>query len=212
MPPTLREEKKLWQAKYKYVVGLDEAGVGCLAGPVVAGAVGVFNQSYTLKPSFLIKGLRDSKNLTPKQREKFYKLIIANSKIGWAFGIVWPKVIDKINIKNAAELAMQKALENFERKYKLKVDFVLIDGIKINNSKLKKRKYKLIVKADRKVFSCAAASVVAKVVRDRIMQRLHRKYPNYKFDLHKGYPTRLHRKMIKKYGPCLLHRKTFNLR
>lgn len=214
MPPTLREEKKLWQARYKYIVGLDEAGVGCLAGPVVAGAVGIIykNQNLNLKSKLKIKGLRDSKELTPKQREKFYKLIITHSQIGWAFGLVSPKVIDKINIKNAAELAMQKALENFEKKYQLKVDFLLIDGIKINNSKLKKRKYKLIIKADQKVFSCAAASIVAKVVRDRIMQRLHRKYPNYKFDLHKGYPTRLHKKMIKKYGSCLVHRKTFNLR
>jgi ribonuclease HII len=92
---------------------------------------------------------------------------------------------------------------------KKKADFLIIDGNHISSKNLKTRKYKLIVKGDEKVFSCAAASILAKVTRDRIMMCYHKKYPKYRFDLHKGYPTKFHLKMLKKYGPCKIHRKSF---
>ncbi len=140
-----------------------------------------------------------------KKREEFYKILTKHPAVKWEIGIVSEKVIDKINIKNAAELAMEKAL----KKLRCKPDFLIIDGNHIKNRKLKSINYKLIVKGDEKVFSCAIASILAKVTRDRIMLRYHKKYPRYRFDLHKGYPTKLHFKMLKKYGPCIIHRKSF---
>lgn len=215
MKATLREEKKLWKNGYKLVVCLDEAGRGPLAGPVVAAAVAVApNHKPQIAEQGSLRGrqilnLRDSKKLTAKQREKFYKILINHNSIKWGIGIVSEKIIDKINIKNAAELAMEKALRKLEKKNKAKADFLIIDGNQLKNQKLKTTKHKLIIKADEKVFSCAAASIIAKVTRDRIMLRLHKKYPQYGFDRHKGYPTKFHKKMLKKYGPSKIHRKSF---
>jgi ribonuclease HII len=207
MRPSLREEKKLWKKGIKRVVCLDEAGMGPLAGPVVAAAVSIIANCKLQILKF--KDLKDSKKLTPKKREEFYKIITKNPQIEWGIGIVSEKIIDKINIKNAAELAMEKALKNLERKMKKKADFLIIDGNHINSKNLKARSYKLIVKADEKVFSCALASILAKVTRDKIMERYSKKYPEYGFEIHKGYPTKFHLKMLKKYGPCKIHRKSF---
>lgn len=204
MKPSLREEKRLWKKGLKRVACLDEAGRGPLAGPVVAAAVYLIPNS-----KFLIPNLRDSKKLSSKKREEFFKIITKNPSIEWGIGRVSEKVIDKINIKNAAELAMEKALKNLEKKIKKKADFLLIDGNNIKNLQLKTKKYKLIVKADEKVFSCALASIIAKVRRDKIMQKYHKKYPRYGFDKHKGYPTKYHFKKLKKCGPCKIHRKSF---
>jgi len=201
--PTLFEEKKLWKRGYKRVVGLDEAGRGPLAGPVVAGAVVITGN----KLEGLLKEVNDSKKLSAKKREKLYTFLTKNLKVKWGIGIVSEKMIDKINIKNASELAMEKAMDNL----KIKPDFLIIDGNNIKNQKLKSIEHKLIVKGDSKVFSCAAASILAKVSRDRIMAGFHKKYPKYRFDLHKGYPTKLHYSIIKKYGPCKIHRKSFAL-
>jgi len=198
--PTLKEEKRLWKKGYKAVACLDEAGRGPLAGPVVAAAV-ILNAKHKMQNT----KLRDSKKLSPRQREKFYKLLITNPAVRWGIGIVSEKVIDKINIKNASELAMEKAV----KKFKHHPDFLIIDGNHIKSKKLKAISYKLIVKADEKVFSCAAASIIAKVTRDRIMVRYRKKYPRYGFNKHKGYPTRYHIKMLKKYGPCKIHRRSF---
>jgi ribonuclease HII len=207
MRPSLREEKKLWKKGIKRVVCLDEAGMGPLAGPVVAAAVSIIANCKLQILKF--KDLRDSKKLASKKREEFYKIITKNPQIEWGIGIVSEKIIDKINIKNAAELAMEKALKNLERKMKKKADFLIIDGNHINSKNLKARSYKLIVKADEKVFSCALASILAKVTRDKIMERYSKKYPEYGFEIHKGYPTKFHLKMLKKYGPCKIHRKSF---
>jgi ribonuclease HII len=207
MKPSLREEKKLWRKGIKRVVGLDEAGRGPLAGPVVAAAVSIIANCKLEILKF--KDLKDSKKLAPKKREEFYKIITKNPQIKWGIGIVSEKVIDKINIKNAAELAMEKALKNLERKMKKKADFLIIDGNHISSKNLKARNYKLIVKADEKVFSCALASILAKVTRDKIMERYSKKYPEYGFEIHKGYPTKFHLKMLKKYGPCKIHRRSF---
>ena len=180
---------------------LDEAGRGPLAGPVVAAAVLIINTKYQIPNT----KIRDSKKLSPKKREELYKVLTKNPAIKWGIGRVSEKMIDRINIKNAAELAMEKALE----KLKVRPGFLIIDGNHLGNYKLKTINHKLIIKADEKVFSCATASIIAKVTRDRIMQRYHKKYPRYGFDKHKGYPTKYHLKMLKKYGPCKIHRKSF---
>jgi ribonuclease HII len=164
---------------------------------------------WNLRFGILLKEVRDSKKLSPKKREKLYKLLKNCPFMEWGIGRVSERVIDKINIKNAAELAMGKALKNLEKKVTKKADFLIIDGNQLKNLKLKTYNLKLIVKGDEKVFSCACASILAKVTRDRLMRRYHKKYPKYRFDLHKGYPTKYHLKMLKKYGPCKIHRKTF---
>ena len=180
------------------MVGLDEVGRGPLAGPVVAAAVLLIHNS-----KFLIPKLRDSKKLTPKKREEFYKLIIRNPQIKWGIGKVSEKVIDKINILEATKLAMIRAIKKLERK----PDFLIIDG----NFKLNLLiPQKSIVKADEKVFSCASASIIAKVKRDRLMKKYHKKYPRYGFDKHKGYGTPYHCQMLKKHGVCEIHRQSFN--
>jgi ribonuclease HII len=208
MIPNLKEEKKLWKRGFKRIAGIDEAGRGPLAGPVFAAAVIIKPAKLKIKNSkfkILLREVKDSKKLTPQKREKLYHLLIKNPDIEWGIGEVSEKVIDKINIKNAAELAMEKAV----RKLNEQPDFLIIDGKYLKNKKLKSMTYKLIIKADEKVFSCSCASIIAKVARDRIMDRYHEKYPRYGFKKHKGYPTRLHFKMLKKHGPCKIHRKTF---
>ncbi len=200
--PNFNEEKKLHRLGYKKIVGLDEAGRGPLAGPVIAAAV-IIRQISNLKST--ISQIKDSKKLTPKKREELYEILTKTRAIKWGTGKTSEKVIDKINIKNAAELAMFRAIQ----KLKKSPDFLLIDGKYLKNKKLKKIKYKLIIKADEKVLSCAIASIIAKVTRDKIMRRYHKKYPRYGFDKHKGYPTKLHKKMLKKYSPCEIHRKSF---
>jgi ribonuclease HII len=204
MYPNLSEEKKLWHKGYKLVVGLDEAGRGPIAGPVTAAAATVRQT-----PKFKIQNskVKDSKQLSPKQREIIYQWIIGNPNIRWGIGIVSQKVIDKINILEATKLAMTKAIKNLKAKSRgLKVGYLILDGkMRLELSSAQKS----IVKADAKVFSCAAASILAKVTRDRIMLRYHKKYPRYRFDLHKGYPTKLHIKLLKKYGPSGIHRLSF---
>lgn len=207
----LKEEKKLWRKGYRRVVCLDEVGRGALAGPVIACAVitKISNFQFPISKQipnskYQISKIRDSKKLSPKARETFYKLLTKSPAIEWGIGRVSEKVIDKINILEATKLAMKKAINNLESK----VDFLIIDGdfkINVNISQ------KSIIKADEKVFSCAAASIIAKVTRDRIMEIYHKKYPQYGFGGHKGYPTRYHREMIKKYERCQIHRKTFHL-
>lgn len=207
--PNFNEEEKLWRKGYKIVIGLDEAGRGPLAGPVIAAAVSV-------SPKLKIKnfnGVKDSKKLTAKQREYFYKILTTHSQIKWGVGRVSEKVIDRINILEATKLAMLKAIADLERKIKkipknfTKIEFLILDGNFKINSKIPQ---KSIIKADGKVFSCAAASIIAKVTRDRIMLNYHRKYPQYGFDRHKGYPTRAHIRNIEEYGICGIYRKTFN--
>lgn len=202
--PDFKEEKKLWKQGYKFVVGIDEAGRGPLAGPVVAGAAMV-KINKKLKQLESLK-VNDSKKISPKRREEIYKVLIKHSQIYWGAGRVSEKVIDRINIFKATKLAMQRAIKNLEKKNSQAVDFLIIDGnFKINF----KAPQKSIVKGDEKVFSCAAASIIAKVVRDKAMKKYHKKYPRYHFDRHKGYGTKLHFRMLEKYGYCKIHRKTF---
>ncbi len=191
------------------MVCLDEAGRGPLCGPVVACAVVVLRTPG-------VRNLKDSKKLTPKARDKFYKILTTDSRIWWAAARVSEKVIDKINILEATKLAMIRAVRNLEKKLievrppeevgPHKIDFLILDGKMKLDLPIFQRS---IVKADEKDFSCAAASIIAKVTRDRIMKRYHKKYPRYGFDKHMGYPTKFHRKMLKKYGSCKIHRKSF---
>jgi len=226
--PDLKEEKKLLKKGFKRVAGLDEAGRGPLAGPVVAAAVLIdlrLQSTHRLLPRQtqapkisdlrLLKEIKDSKKLASKKREEFYSLIIKNPKIKWGIGRVSERVIDKINILEATKLAMKRAVKNVKTtthpphppaKRAPKPDFLILDGKMKLDLPIPQ---KSIVKADEKVFSCSVASIIAKVTRDRIMKRYHRKYPKYGFNKHKGYPTKYHIKMLKKYGPCKIHRKSF---
>ncbi len=178
---------------------MDEAGRGPLAGPVVAGAVIVRHNSYSLFKNITIN---DSKKLSEKQREFLYEKLTNDKNIVWGVGIVSEKIIDKINILEASKLAMQKAIDGLW----VSPEFLLLDGnFKINSN----IQQKPIIKGDSKVFSICLAGIIAKVTRDRIMQKMHTKYPQYGFDKHKGYGTALHIKNIKSFGACKIHRKTF---
>ncbi len=206
MYPNLNEEKKLWKQGFNFVVGLDEAGRGPLAGPVVAAAVMIktetkkhFNISANIKMFF---GIKDSKKLSQKQRDFFYNKLTNHPQIDWGIGMVSEKIIDTINILEATKLAMKKAVKNLNSV----PEFLILDG----NFKIKaKIPQKPIIAADEKVFSCTAAGIIAKVTRDRVMQKLHKKYPEYGFNFHKGYGTKLHLKNLNAFGPCKIHRKSF---
>ena len=200
--PNFREESKLWRKGLSTVVGIDEAGRGPLAGPVVAGSVIIKNKNILCD-----KNIRDSKKLTPKKRLEIYNLLMKSSEIEWGIGIVSEKTIDRINVLEATKLAMKKSVVNLKKKIKSKkIDFLLLDGnFKIGTD----RPQKSIIKGDNKVFSIAVASIIAKVTRDKIMEKYHKQYPLYGFNKHKGYGTKLHFKVLKKYGPCKIHRKTF---
>ena len=195
----LNEEKILFQKGYSLVAGIDEVGRGPLAGPVVATCV-------TCSPNFqIIKELetvQDSKKLTAKKRENLIEFIKENfNEIG--VGICDHETIDRINILQASFLAMKKAISSLKEK----PNFILVDGsFIIPNSSYEQ---KAIKKGDSKIFSIAAASIVAKVTRDKIMEEMHEKYPEYGFDKHKGYGTKYHLEQIEKHGPCDSHRKSF---
>ncbi len=176
------------------IIGLDEAGRGPLAGPVVAVAV-----SFKKIPGIELK---DSKKYSEKKREEAYRMIMQFDSLEWGIGVVSEKIIDKINILEATKLAMKKALA----KISCENSVIIIDGNFKLNVPLDQ---KSIVKADEKILECSAASIIAKVERDRLMQKYHKKYPCYNFDMHKGYGTKHHKKMIKKHGACPLHRKSF---
>lgn len=201
MHPNLNEEKLLWKRGIKRVAGLDEAGRGPLAGPVAA-AVVVLDFNFKLSATNLLKQVNDSKKLSAKKRQKLFGLITKNKNIKWGIGVVSEKIIDKINILEATKLAMVRAVY----KLKKKPEFLILDGkMKIDLPISQKS----IIKGDAKVFSVAAASILAKVTRDRLMQKYHKKYPQYRFDLHKGYGTKLHLSALVKYGACSIHRKSF---
>lgn len=177
--------------------GCDEAGRGCLAGPVVAAAV-------ILPPNFENDTLDDSKKLSEKQRYKLRPLI-ESAAIAWAVGIVDNNEIDEINILNASFLAMHRAIAQLT----VKPEFLIIDGNRFNP--YGSVKHQCIIKGDGKYMSIAAASILAKTYRDDIMMELHQKYPDYKWNKNKGYPTKEHRDAISKVGHTPLHRMTFRL-
>ena len=177
--------------------GCDEAGRGCLAGPVFASAV-------ILPKDFKCKGLNDSKQLSEKQRSTL-RSIIEKEALTWAVGIVFPEEIDRINILNASFLAMHRALDQLT----IKPQHLIIDGNRFKT--YKKIPYTTIVKGDGKYLAIAAASVLAKTHRDEYMIRLHKEFPVYDWENNKGYPTEMHRMAIGKYGITPYHRKSFTL-
>lgn len=183
------------------MVGIDESGRGPLSGPVVAAAVMI------KKPKFKLKNLKDSKKLSPKKREEIYGILKSSPQVEWGIGRVSQKVIDRINIFQATKLAMERATRNLEKKVKKRADFLLIDG---NFGIALDIPQRSVIRGDEKVFLIKLSSIIAKVTRDKAMLKYHKKYSQYQFDKHKGYGTKLHFKMLKKYGPCKLHRKTFN--
>tara|TARA_B100000795_G_C22806805_1_gene445547 strand:+ start:17844 stop:18440 length:597 start_codon:yes stop_codon:yes gene_type:complete len=178
-------------------VGCDEAGRGCLAGPVVASAV-------ILPKGLIIEGLNDSKKLTSNKREYLSKLI-KESALAWGIGTVSSKEIDKINILNASFLAMHRALDKLNKDFKL----ILVDGPYFN--KYKTKNHICIIKGDGKIDSIAAASIIAKDHRDKLMISLGNRFKEYKWQKNKGYPTREHREALKKHGTTNFHRKSFKL-
>lgn len=193
----LVEEKYYWEKGVSNLAGLDEAGRGPLAGPVVAAAV-------VFEPGTVIKNLNDSKQLSAKRREQLFEEIIFRSK-SYGIGSASSVEIDQLNIHAASLLAMHRALD----KLKSVPDFILVDGFSLPNSSCGQ---KAIIGGDARSLTIAAASVLAKVSRDRIMQRLHEKYPNYAFNRNMGYGTAEHRQAILKFGLTPEHRKSFKLK
>ncbi len=187
-------ETSLYQSGYNLIAGVDEAGRGPLAGPVCAAAV-------ILPKDADIEGINDSKKLSEKKRDKLFD-IIRETAVAYAIEFVYPDVIDDINIKNATALAMHNAVSNL----KIPADYVIIDG---NDNVPYDVDYKYVVKGDAKSQTIAAASILAKVSRDRLMTELDSKYPEYGFAKHKGYGTKIHMEAIQKFGVSDVHRKTF---
>ncbi len=198
----LAHESELWQKGLTFVAGVDEAGCGPLAGPVFAAAV-VFPCAWVQTGLMTkLRGLNDSKQLTMEQREKFYSVITNHTDIRYAIASVDVEMIDKINIRQAAWRAMNIALDRLEPR----AQHVLVDGLRI---KWLPYAQTALVEGDCKSYSIAAASVLAKVTRDRVMQDLDKEYPGYGFADHKGYATPQHVAAINAIGPCPIHRRSF---
>jgi len=187
-------EREAFRQGIRFVAGIDEAGRGPLAGPVVAACV-------MLPENCLIEGVNDSKKLSAAKREQLYEIIMEKA-ISVGVGIVDEKTIDEINILNAAKLAMKKAVEQVVPAPEL----LLIDAVELPDVSIPQ---KPIIKGDALSFSIAAASIIAKVTRDRMLDELDEKYPVYGFRQHKGYGTAQHIAAIKKYGICPIHRISF---
>ncbi len=187
-------ENSLYDKGYELVAGIDEAGRGPLAGPVCAAAV-------ILPKDLIIDGINDSKKLTEKKRELLFD-VITKSAIAYSIEFVSSEVIDEINIRQATSLAMHNALKNLETK----ADFVIIDG---NDNIPYEIPFEYVIKGDAKSQTIAAASILAKVSRDRLMTELDGEYPEYCFAKHKGYGTKVHIEAIQKFGISPVHRKSF---
>lgn len=187
-------EERCWAEGYELVCGADEAGAGPLAGPVYAGAV-------ILPRGLKLKWLNDSKQVTPKRREILFEEI-KEKAVAWAVSSVDEKTIDEINILNARMLAMERAIQTL----KPAAHYALIDG---NRDKGITLTHETVVKGDSKSASIAAASILAKVSRDRYMEEMAKEYPQYQFEKHKGYPTALHYRLLDEFGPCPIHRLSF---
>jgi len=190
-----RYERAAWRSGLAHVAGVDEAGRGPLAGPVVAAAV-------ILNPERRLKGLEDSKLLTPARREVLFEQILEHA-VGVGTGIVDPQTIDQVNILEATRLAMRQALSRLSPHPNL----VLIDAVRLQPLAWPQR---ALVRGDRRSASIAAASIVAKVTRDRLMVEADHLFPQYGFRRHKGYPTPEHLAALRHHGPCPIHRRTFH--
>jgi len=196
--PNWEFEETAYQDGYTAVCGVDEAGAGPLAGPVCAAAV-------ILPRGLILPGLDDSKRLTPKHRDALFDQIQAQAE-AWSVAYVGPEEIDRMDILNARIKAMQMAIDGLGRQ----VDFALIDGNRDHGSRCALRtEHRTVVKGDSRSVSIAAASILAKVSRDRYMVRLAEQYPQYGFQRHKGYGTKTHYAALDACGPSPVHRKSF---
>ena len=214
-------EAALHRQGFRYIAGVDEVGRGPLAGPVVTAAV-------VLPEDFDVLGVDDSKKLSEKRREELYNQIL-DKCVAWGIGMMDHKVIDEINILQATKAAMRQAIgncdamlaercggaagtreasahENAAHESAARIEYVIFDAVKIEDLG---RPQEAIIKGDAKVLAIAAASIVAKVTRDRYMRRMAEEYPEYGFASHKGYGSGAHIEALKKYGPCEIHRRSF---
>ena len=191
-------ERDCWAKGHDLVCGCDEAGAGPLAGRVYAAAV-------ILPRELAIEGLNDSKKLTPKKRDQLYDVIVEQAE---AYSVAWVEAeeIDETDILSARMNAMQRAIDGL----KVQPDFALIDGNRDHGKQgAVTTPHATVVKGDSLSASIAAASILAKVSRDRYMEEMAAEYPQYAFEQHKGYPTKLHYERLRQYGPCPIHRRTF---
>ena len=194
-----RFEQNLYDEGNHYICGIDEAGRGPLAGPVVVGAV-------VMKPDSKLEWVNDSKKVTEKRREILYDRIIEES-LAYGIGIISWDDIDEINILNATKKGLTEALKQVVEKLQKKPDIVIVDALReIDTLGVP---YQSIIKGDANCYSISCASILAKVTRDRIMREYDEAFPEYGFAKHKGYGTKEHIDAIKKYGPCMIHRKSF---
>jgi ribonuclease HII len=188
-------ENDLRNKGYKYICGIDEAGRGPLAGPVVVASV-------IMPANSIIEGVNDSKKVSEKKREKLYDLILEEA-ISYGVGIIGQDEIDEINILNATKKGLTMSLQELTQK----PDLIIVDALThIDTLGIP---YESIIKGDAKCYSISAASIIAKVTRDRIMREWDKVYPQYGFAQHKGYGTSAHINAIKEFGPCPLHRRSF---
>lgn len=188
-------EKEFFDKGFEYIAGIDEAGRGPLAGPVVVASV-------IMPKDSMIEGVNDSKKISEKKREKLYDIIL-DEAISYGIGIIYQDEIDKINILQATKKCLTEAVEQM----KIKPNLIMVDALTgIDTLGIP---YKSIIKGDAKCYSISAASIIAKVTRDRIMREWDKVYPEYGFASHKGYGTAKHIAALKEYGPCEIHRRSF---
>ena len=188
-------EKDLYKKGFKNICGIDEAGRGPLAGPVVVAGV-------IMPEDSMIEGVNDSKKVSEKKREKLYDLILEEA-ISYSVAIIWQDVIDDINILNATKKGVTEVVDGL----KIKPDLIIVDALEHIDTR--GIPYESIIKGDAKCYDIASASIIAKVTRDRIMRKYDEMYPQYGFINHKGYGTAKHIAAIKEYGLCPIHRKSF---
>ncbi|MCI5536062.1 MAG: ribonuclease HII [Clostridiales bacterium] len=187
-------EAELHNKGYKYIAGVDEVGRGPLAGPVVAAAV-------ILPEDFDVPGVDDSKKLSEKRREELFD-IITERAVAYGIGMADHSIIDEINILQATKLAMKEAISSLQQQ----PDYILFDAMRIDDLEIPQES---VIKGDAKVLAVAAASIVAKVTRDRMMAEYSAEYPGYAFEKNKGYGTKAHYEGLRAYGMCPIHRRTF---
>ena len=188
-------EKQLYDKGFEYICGIDEAGRGPLAGPVVVAGV-------IMPKDSMIEGVNDSKKVSEKKREKLYDVILEEA-ISYSVAIIGQDIIDEINILNATKQGVTEVVEGLD----VKPNLILVDALTHINTK--GIPYDSVIKGDAKCYNIAAASIIAKVTRDRIMREWDEIYPQYGFINHKGYGTAKHIEALKEYGPCPIHRRTF---
>lgn len=198
-------ERSLFNQGYKKIIAVDEVGMGSLAGPVVVCAV-QFDKKFFAKKHKNLHWLRDSKLLLSHQRENFVRELSKIKNLKFKIGYCFPKTIDRMNIYQAARLAMRRSVKKL---LNISKTMILVDGP--NEIKGLELRQIPIIKGDRKVFSIACASLIAKVFRDKMMTRYAKRFPDYGFEKHKGYGTRLHRVMLLKHGRSPIHRNSFHL-